>query len=40
VVKKETLSWRWPLFLFGYMTALAWVASFTVYSVGLALGYR
>ena len=40
IVKKETLSWRWPLFLFGYMTALAWMASFAVYNVGLALGYQ
>jgi ferrous iron transport protein B len=39
VVRRETRSWRWPLFLFGYMTALAWVASFVVYQVGRLLGY-
>jgi len=38
VVKRETQSWRWPAFLFAYMTALAWVASFIVFQVGSALG--
>ncbi len=38
VVRRETRSWRWPVFLFGYMTALAWVASFLVYQGGRALG--
>lgn len=37
-VYRETHSWRWPLFLFAYMTALAWVASFLVYQGGLLLG--
>lgn len=40
VVRRETNSWRWPAFLFVYMTTLAWVASFTVYQVGSALGYQ
>jgi ferrous iron transport protein B len=39
VVRRETRSYRWPLFLFGYMTTLAWLASFTVYQVGRLLGY-
>jgi ferrous iron transport protein B len=39
VVKRETRSWGWPVFLFSYMTALAWIASFATYQVGLALGY-
>jgi len=39
VVKRETNTWRWPLFLFGYMTVLAWVVSFLVYQGGVALGY-
>lgn len=39
VVKRETHSMRWPLFLFAYMTALAWMASFGVYQVGRALGF-
>ncbi len=38
VVRHETRSWRWPLFLFGYTTTLAWVASFVVYQGGRALG--
>lgn len=39
VVRRETRSWGWPVFLFGYMTALAWVASFAVYQGGRALGF-
>jgi len=39
VVRRETQSWRWPIFLFGYMTALAWVASFVVYQGGRLLGF-
>lgn len=39
VVKRESGGWRWPAFLFSYMTALAWVASFAVYQVGRALGW-
>ncbi|MCP4810005.1 MAG: ferrous iron transport protein B [Proteobacteria bacterium] len=34
--KRETKSWRWPAFLFGYMTALAWIFSFVTYQ-GLGL---
>ena len=37
-VYRETKTWRWPAFLFTYMTALAWVASFAVYQGGKALG--
>lgn len=33
VVKRETKSWKWPLFQLGYMTALAYVASFVVYQL-------
>lgn len=39
VVKRETGGWRWPLFLFVYMTALAWVSSFLVYQGGRLLGW-
>ena len=28
-----TLSWRWPLFTFTYMTALAYVGALVVYQV-------
>lgn len=33
VVKRETGSWKWPLLQFGYMAALAWLSSFTVYNL-------
>jgi ferrous iron transport protein B len=39
VTHRETRSWRWPAFMFVYMTALAWVASFVVYQGGRALGF-
>jgi ferrous iron transport protein B len=38
VVRRETRSWRWPAFLFGYMTALAYLASLLVYQGGRLLG--
>ncbi len=34
IVRRETGTWRWPAFLFGYMTILAWVASFLTYQLG------
>ncbi len=39
VVRRESGGWRWPAFLFAYMTVLAWVASFSVYQAGRALGF-
>jgi ferrous iron transport protein B len=39
VVRRETQSLAWPAFLFGYMTVLAWVASFLVYQGGRLLGF-
>jgi len=39
VVRRETNSWRWPLFQIGYMTGTAWLACFVVYQVGSALGF-
>ncbi len=38
IVRRETNSWRWPLFQIGYMTGTAWVLSFIVYQSGRALG--
>lgn len=38
VVKRETNSWRWPLFMIAYMTILAYGASFLVYQGGRLLG--
>jgi len=40
VVKRETGGYRWPLFLFTYMTALAWLTSFAVYQGGRLLGFE
>ncbi len=37
VVRRETNSWKWPLLQFGYMTALAYTASFLTYRIALAL---
>jgi ferrous iron transport protein B len=39
VIRRESKSLRWPLFLFGYMTVLAWVVSFVVYQGGRLLGF-
>ena len=39
VVRRETGSWKWPAFLFAYMTVLAWVASFLVFQIGSLLGF-
>ena len=39
VVKRETGGYRWPLFLFAYMTVLAWIVSFAVYQGGRLLGF-
>ena len=38
VVRRETNSWRWPLFMVGYMFVLAYVASFATYQGGRLLG--
>lgn len=40
VVKRETNSWKWPLFQIAYMTALAWIGSFVVYQGGRLLGFQ
>ncbi len=39
VVKRETNSWRWPLFQLGYMTGFAWFVCLLIYQVGHTLGY-
>ncbi|MBI3786396.1 MAG: ferrous iron transport protein B [Deltaproteobacteria bacterium] len=39
VTHRETRSWRWPAFMFAYMTSLAWVVSFAVYQGGRLLGF-
>ena len=39
VVKRETNSWRWPLFQIAYMTGTAWIVCFIVYQAGRTLGF-
>ncbi|WP_438480739.1 ferrous iron transport protein B [Oleiharenicola lentus] len=39
VVKRETNSWKWPLFQVGYMTGFAWLVCLIVYQGGRLLGY-
>ena len=38
VVRRETNSWRWPLFMVAYMLAIAYAASFVTYQGGRLLG--
>ena len=38
VIKRETNSWRWPLFTAVYTTAVAWIVSFIIYQGGKLLG--
>jgi ferrous iron transport protein B len=38
VVRRETNGWKWPLFQWLYMSALAWVLAFITYRGGLLLG--
>jgi len=39
IVRRETNSWKWPVFQTLYMTGLAWIASFLTYQVGRLLGF-
>ena len=39
IVRRETNSWRWPLFQLGYMTGAAWILSLVVFQGGQLLGY-
>jgi ferrous iron transport protein B len=39
IVKRETSSWKWAFFQFGYMTGTAYLASLVVFQVGTALGF-
>jgi ferrous iron transport protein B len=40
VVRRETNSWKWPLFQWAYMGALAWVFAFLTYQGGRLLGFE
>ncbi|MEO5970913.1 MAG: ferrous iron transporter B [Bdellovibrionia bacterium] len=38
VTRRETNSWRWPAFMFLYMTSLAYLGSFTIYHLAVKMG--
>jgi ferrous iron transport protein B len=40
VVRRETNSWKWPLFQWFYMAVLAWGLALVTYHGGLWLGFR
>jgi ferrous iron transport protein B len=40
VVRRETNSWKWPLFQWLYMGALAWLLAFATYQGGRLLGFK
>jgi ferrous iron transport protein B len=40
VVRRETNSWKWPLFQWTYMGVLAWVMAFVTYQGGRLLGFQ
>lgn len=39
IVRRETNSWRWPLFQFAFMTGTAYIASLAIFQIGRALGF-
>lgn len=40
VVRRETNSWRWPLFQWAYMGVMAWTLAFIAYQGGRLLGFE
>ena len=36
VIRRETNSWRWPVFAWTYMTALGYVGALLIYQLGTA----
>jgi ferrous iron transport protein B len=40
IVRRETNSWRWPIFQIAYMTALAWLGAFIVFQGGKLFGFQ
>lgn len=38
VIRRETRSWSWPVFTFGYMTGLAYLGALLVYQIGSRIG--
>jgi ferrous iron transport protein B len=39
IVRRETNSWKWPMFQWLYMGLLAWVGAFLASQIGLLLGW-
>jgi ferrous iron transport protein B len=39
VVRTETNTWKWPIFMIVYMTALAYMMSFIVFNGGRMIGF-
>ena len=39
IVRRETNSWKWPLFQWAYMGALAWGFAFLTWRIGHLLGW-
>ena len=39
IIRRETNTWKWPLFMIIYMNVLAYLLSFLVYQGGLWLGF-
>jgi ferrous iron transport protein B len=39
IVRRETNSWRWPLFMVGYMLVLAYLGSLITFQGGRLLGF-
>ncbi len=39
VVRRETNSWKWPVFQWAYMAVLAWTMAFVTYQGGRLLGF-
>ena len=37
IIRRETNSWRWPVFCFVYMTGLAYIAALITYQVGMRI---
>ena len=39
VLKRESGGWRWPAFVFVWLTVTAWIGAFVVYQGGRLLGF-
>jgi ferrous iron transport protein B len=40
IVRRETNSWKWPVFQWAYMGALAWILAFVTFQGGRLLGFH